>query len=179
MTKSDLRLKIKEARKNFSSADRERADRRIFNLFFEKFICEQSYFIYNSFNFEADTKHIISRLVFLGKQVLLPRVEGKNIIPVPYSTTKIGAFGIEEPEGQAYSGDIDVAVVPLLAVNSKGYRTGYGGGYYDRYLKNSSAYKVGLGYFFQIEEFENDDWDVKLDSLITETGIIYFDRDKK
>ncbi len=98
---------------------------------------------------------------------------------MPYSTTKIGAFGIEEPEGQAYSGDIDVAVVPLLAVNSKGYRTGYGGGYYDRYLKNSSAYKVGLGYFFQIEEFENDDWDVKLDCLITETGIIYFDRDKK
>ncbi len=179
MTKSDLRLKLKEARKNFNSADRERADRSIYNLFFEKFIREQSFFIYNSFNFEVDTKQIISRLVFLGKQVLLPRVEGENIIPVPFSTTEIGAFGIEEPEGQAFSGDIDVAVVPLLAVNSKGYRTGYGGGYYDRYLKTSSAYKVGLGYFFQIEEFENDDWDVRLDCLITERGIIYFDRDKK
>ena len=134
----------------------------------------QSFFIYNSFGSEADTEGIISLCVGLGKRVYLPRVEGDNIVPVPYGKTVKGAYGIEEPLGQAFTGDIDVTVIPLLAVNKNGFRIGYGKGYYDRYLKNAKTVKVGLGYSFQLEDFINDAWDEPLDAFLTEKGIHYF-----
>ena len=65
--------------------------------------------------------------------------------------------------------------MPLLAVNPRGYRLGYGGGYYDRYLKDARTLKVGLGYSFQLtEEFEEDGWDQPLDEFICERGIYRF-----
>ena len=66
-------------------------------------------------------------------------------------------------------------LIPLLAVNSRGYRLGYGGGYYDRFLKGAAAVKVGIAYDFQLtDEFEEDGWDEPLDLLITERGIYRF-----
>ena len=107
----------------------------------------------------------------------MPRVEGENIVPVRFcggDTLEGGAFGIHEPRGQAFDGLIDVTVVPLLAVNGAGYRVGYGGGYYDRYLRRTETKRVGLGYRFQLEEFENDCWDEPLDMFVCEKGIFYF-----
>ena len=62
----------------------------------------------------------------------------------------------------------DVVVVPLLAFNNKGYRIGYGGGYYDRYLANKHVLKVGLAYSWMLEEFKEDDFDVRMDIIVTE-----------
>ncbi len=90
---------------------------------------------------------------------------------VPYGKTQIGAYGIEEPSGQAFEGEIQVTLVPLLAVNKKLYRVGYGKGYYDRYLKNRRTLKIGLGYSFQIEEFKEDEWDEPLDAFVCEKEI--------
>lgn len=98
------------------------------------------------------------------------------MVAVPYGKTRVGAFGIEEPEGQAFEGDIDVTVIPLLAVNARGFRVGYGKGYYDKYLKGKNTLKAGLGYAFQIEEFEEDGWDIPLDLFLCEKGIYYYGR---
>ncbi len=51
-----------------------------------------------------------------------------------------------------------LGALPLLAVNERGYRIGYGKGFYDRFLKGRSTVKVGLGYAFQIENFTEDTW---------------------
>ena len=91
----------------------------------------------------------------------------------------MAAYGGCEPAGAPYDGAIDVAVVPLLAVNSRGYRLGYGGGYYDRFLHGKNILKVGLGYRFQLtDEFEEDAWDEPLDEFICERGIFRFGRDE-
>ena len=82
-----------------------------------------------------------------------------------------GAFGIEEPEGQAYFGDTDITVIPLLGINSRLFRIGYGKGFYDRYLRDRHTVKVGLGYSFQRAEFKEDEWDIPLDAFICEKGI--------
>lgn len=172
--KEDIRYAAKIKRKYFQGLRREYADECIFDNFLNAFGGLESFFIYNSFGTEADTQKIISYLKAAKKRVYLPRVEGENIVPVPLGETKSGAYGIKEPTGQAFTGDIDVTIIPLLAVNRRGYRIGYGGGYYDRYLKDAKTLKVGLCYDFQIANFDEDGWDKRLDRLLTEKGIYHF-----
>ena len=176
--KDELRYKYKIKRKYFQHAQREVADGAIADNVLALFGDKNTFFIYYSFGAEADTKKLIASLISLGKRVLLPRVEGDEMVPVEYHLNdglKKSAFGTLEPQGQAYTGAIDVILVPLLAVNSRGYRLGYGVGYYDRFLKNSSAVKAGLGYSFQLtDEFSEDGWDEPLDLFITEKGVYSF-----
>lgn len=174
--KNELRKKLKTKRKYFGEIIRLEADRAILEAFVKAFLKYDSFFIYNSFSTEARTDWIIDELIKAGKKVYLPRVEGENIVTVQYcgEELKEGAFGIMEPVGQAYDGDIDVSVVPLLAVNSRGFRIGYGGGFYDRYLKGRNTLKVGMGYGFQLEEFEEEPHDVPLDKYLCERGIYDF-----
>jgi len=172
--KDELRQKLKIKRRYFEGVRREVADANIRDNFFAAFGNYESFFIYKSFGTEADTRGLIDGLLSLGKKVYLPRVEGDIIVPVPYGETKKGAFGIEEPLGQAYAGEIDVTVVPLLAVNEDGFRIGYGKGFYDRYFKTAKTLKVGLGYYFQFEEFCGEEWDEPLDLFLCERGIFNF-----
>ncbi len=174
--KSDIRYKMKIKRKYFGQILRSQADIVIFETFFAAFGKYDSFFIYSSFSTEARTDLIIGELLRRGKRVYLPRVEGQSMVAVPYfggSLTE-GFNGIPEPEGQAFSGGIDVTVAPLLCVNPRGFRLGYGGGYYDRYLCGKATLKVGLGYGFQIEEFNEEPHDVPLDKYICERGIYDF-----
>ena len=173
--KKELRTKFRQARRLFDGSMRKECDGLIASAFLSEHGKYGSFFIYNSFGDEADTHKITAQLLAMGKSVYLPRVEGKNIVAVPYGALKKGAYGIEEPTGEPYFGRIDVAVVPLLAINSRGYRLGYGGGYYDRFLKQTDILKVGLGYFFQLtDEFTEDEWDEPLDSFVCERGIYRF-----
>ena len=169
--KDELRKQLKIRRALFQGEARERADIAICEKFLSSFSRYESFFIYNVFSSEADTKRITGALLDAGKRVYLPRVEGLHMRSVPYGKTQIGAYGIEEPSGQAFEGEIQVTVVPLLAVNKKLYRIGYGKGYYDRYLKNRRTLKIGLGYSFQIEEFKEDEWDEPLDAFVCEKEI--------
>lgn len=172
--KEDIRRRLKAERENFQGADREAADKKILNSFLAAYGNLKNFFIYNSFGSEATTSLITGALLKAGKKVFLPRVEGGNILPVPYGRTVKGAFGIEEPVGQAYYGNIDLTVIPLLAVSRTGYRIGYGKGFYDRFLKGNATRKVGLGYSFQLEDFDGDVWDEPLDEFICENGIVKF-----
>jgi 5-formyltetrahydrofolate cyclo-ligase len=175
--KDDLRYKYKIKRKYFQHSIREVADGCISDTFLEYFKDKQSFFIYYSFGSEADTHSLINNLLEMGKSVYLPRVEGENMVAVSYfgGELKKSSLGTDEPTGEQYNGDIDVVVCPLLAINSKGYRLGYGGGYYDRFLKNSNSIKVGLGYFLQLtDEFEEDSWDEPMHLFICERGVYKF-----
>ena len=177
--KEELRYKYKIKRKYFQHARREVADGAIADCVFAAFDCAQKVFIYYSFGSEADTHAIIDGLLSRGKEVYLPRVEGKNMVAVRFygdkEQMKVNSFGISEPLGESFSGDFDLIIAPLLAVNSRGYRLGYGGGYYDRFLKGRTSPVVGIGYFLQLtDEFEESEWDVPLDKFICERGIYEF-----
>lgn len=177
MTKQELRRVLKIKRRYFGEVQKAHADNCICENFFAAFGEYNSFFIYNSLPYETDTKNIIDRLLSADKRVFLPRVEGGNMVAVPY--TKGGqavksTFGIYEPEGPATDQTAEVTVTPLLGVNGRGFRTGYGGGFYDRYLKDRLTIKAGLGYFFQICEFEEEEHDIPLDYFVCERGIYRF-----
>lgn len=179
MDKQQLRTFYKIKREYFQHSAREVADGAIRDAFFAALGSYESFFVYRSFGSEADTSAVISRLLAEGKRVFLPRVEGKEMTAVPYFGEEMplikSRLGVYEPTGQAYGGEIDVAVVPLLAVNGEGYRLGYGGGYYDRFLSKKKCLKAGLGYSFQMtDRFIQDGWDVPLDLYVSERGIFCF-----
>ena len=88
-------------------------------------------------------------------------------------------FNILEPIGGAtvQPKQLDLIFVPLLAFDVRGYRVGYGKGYYDRYLTQcrTDAIKVGFSFFDAIEYIEDiDEFDVPLNFCITPHRIYEF-----
>jgi 5-formyltetrahydrofolate cyclo-ligase len=85
-------------------------------------------------------------------------------------------YGIFEPtHGTPVElGRIDAVIVPLLIADKSGHRLGYGRGYYDRFLSqcNTNCVKIGLSLFNVEEKVPTDDWDVKLDLIITPFGAV-------
>lgn len=68
------------------------------------------------------------------------------------------------------SNEIDLVIVPLLAFDERGYRVGYGRGFYDRFLAQCrpDAQKIGLSYFPPVERIDDvNEFDIKLDSCVT------------
>ena len=96
----------------------------------------------------------------------------------PGCTMIAGEFGAFIPADGAWI-EPDVLIVPLLAFDARGYRLGYGGGYYDRTLQALRATRTTLavGYAFaaqQVFKVPIDEHDQRLDAVITEKGIVPF-----
>lgn len=86
----------------------------------------------------------------------------------------VGNYGILEPIGDEVNKDqIDGILIPLLAYDKKGYRIGYGKGYYDRYLKGYQGLRIGVAYDFQeVDDAFPNQFDEKLDYIVTPNKII-------
>lgn len=90
-----------------------------------------------------------------------------------------GIWGIREPSAGAPEVLPDIVIAPLLAFDRRGYRLGYGGGYYDRTLARLRATKpviaVGLAFAAQqIDEVPATPRDERLDLVLTEEGAMDF-----
>lgn len=89
-----------------------------------------------------------------------------------------GKFGIKEPVTPRLSNAdfIDLALIPALAVDQKGYRLGYGKGFYDRFLTKypNITKAVPVSKCLVFDEIPSEDHDVKVNYVITESGIIDF-----
>ena len=71
---------------------------------------------------------------------------------------------------------IDLIITPLLIADQKGFRLGYGKGYYDQlFLKlPQKTIRLGFCFFEPILQLQKDPWDLPLDILITDTQILFF-----
>ena len=108
------------------------------------------------------------------KQFFLPRVNGVNLELLPYhrSRLSLGAFHIEEPQGDEITppDTMELIVVPGVAFDRNGNRVGRGKGFYDRLLAETDATTVGVGYDFQLfDSVPTEPHDAPLDVIITES----------
>ncbi len=103
-------------------------------------------------NSEPDTDALFALITADGKQLLLPRVEGRELVVCDGGgPLTVSAFGVREPIGSALELDvIEFVIVPGLAFTNKGDRLGYGGGFYDRFLPRVEAPNAGVCFQEQI-----------------------------
>jgi 5-formyltetrahydrofolate cyclo-ligase len=137
-----------------------------------------AFFPYKS---EIDTRPLLGKLAGDGWTTCLPIVIalGEPLIFrrwLPGAPTQPGVWGIPRPPDDAPLLVPDVLLVPLMAFDRKGYRLGYGGGFYDRTLELLRRAKpitaVGVAYGAQeVDSVPHDAHDQPLDFVITEREI--------
>lgn len=133
---------------------------------------------------EVDLQLFLEEQRRCGKRILMPRVEGEQIVAVEWQAEEAGRispFGICEPLGPPVPAEeIDVVLAPGLVFDARGYRLGYGRGYYDRFLPllRHNAFKCGVCYDFQIVDnvFPHAK-DVALHWIVTEKSEVLIDPD--
>ena len=128
----------------------------------------------------TSTDAIARRLQEGNRRVLLPFVEGPDMEAAehrPSDPLVATRYGPREPAERVpvEPGDIDLAVVPGLAFDRLGYRVGYGGGHYDRYLGrlHPEAARVGIGFGPQlVDEVPVEEGDERVDLVVTDEGVV-------
>lgn len=138
---------------------------------------------YPIFN-EVQTFRIITKAKSDSKTVALPIVMNHDLSfheHVSLKSLRVGAFKIREPpiSSLILNEKLDTIIVPGIAFDLRGYRVGYGKGYYDKFFftnKRSDLKIIGLAYDFQLlnNYVEVNDYDVKLNALYTEKRILKF-----
>jgi len=131
---------------------------------------------------EPDTSRLIEELVRRGKRVCLPRMLPGHLMETPQYVPERPlvyiSFGISEPDGECPlipKEEIDLVLVPAVCYDRKGYRLGFGGGYYDRWLEDFSGFRVGLCRESVLQdEVPTEPHDSRVDVLITERGCLSF-----
>ena len=123
---------------------------------------------------------LVLKVLDCGHPVCLPVMQGKGR-PLLFRSWKPGdettaaVWGIHEPLPSAPAVEPDVLLVPLLAFDARGYRLGYGGGFYDRTLADLRARKpiVAIGVAFdeqRIDDVPHTAEDQRLDWVLTPSG---------
>lgn len=121
---------------------------------------------------EADVSLLINDT---DKTFLVPVMDGDDIYACHLTMQlKIGRFDICEPveKVKMEKDEIDLVIVPGVAFDKKYNRMGYGKGYYDRFLKDMRAFKIGACHSFQlVDEIPSEPHDIKMDMIVTEREV--------
>ncbi len=137
-----------------------------------------------SFRSEVDTNLIVKNILKSGKKLVVPISDIKTkTLRLSYVKSMDdlvkSTYGILEPSPSAFKeatpADIDLVLVPGACFNLKGYRIGYGGGYYDKFLPQikKTTLTLGLCYDFQIVSSINPEkHDIPVDIVLSEKRMI-------
>jgi 5-formyltetrahydrofolate cyclo-ligase len=179
LTKTELRKTLLRNRKSLSpEAWKEKSDRLCSHLQTSSLFTEaKTILAYFSFRQEPD----LSPLFTSPKKWGFPRCVGKELswhIWQPGDTLHRGAYGILEPPLDAPKiepSEVDLIVVPAVGCDFRGYRLGYGGGFYDRMLSQAEwESKMTIGIIFEfalLAAVPVESWDKPLHGICTESGL--------
>lgn len=182
MTKEEIRKAIRLQKRALQQEEMELQGKQIFHQItkFQDYQTAGLIFTYMSYNQEVDTTHIILDALASGKQVAVPKVEGREIVFYYIESLEQmvpGYQGILEPKSQrvAVPEHGMFMIMPGLAFSTQGQRIGYGGGFYDRYLDQyheESFVTCAVAYDFQVfDSLPSEEFDQRIDYIITANQI--------
>ena len=176
MQTDTLRLKIKNLRNQMDSESvstlSQIITKKVLNL--DNIKSLHTFMVYKSFRNEVATQGIIDGLLSLGKTICYPvTFKDKMIAALPLSNEfTVSKLGVLEPKEYIALDRVDAVIVPMIACDKNKNRIGFGKGYYDKFLSNNSALKIGVCYEFQVvDKIETNPWDIPLDIIVTEINI--------
>ena len=184
MEKQRLRAIGLAARNALSEGEREEKSRAICKIIMEDtaFQKADTILFYKAVRSEVSLEAAIQAARLAGKRCCFPKCgEGGRmdaLLPLTDGAWRIGAYKIPEPDPEQarliLPEQIDLVLLPGPAFDAAGHRIGMGGGYYDRYLPLCPDAKRMLVAFScqQVEDFMPDPWDVPMDTVVTERGLI-------
>jgi len=186
LDKKTLRKKVLENRAKLSKNEVLEYSEIIANKLYETDYYKNAKRImaFVSFRDEIHTHDIIKTSLEKGKSVAVPVTipETKELIASElhdFSELEIGYYDILTPKKEfiriVNPSNIDLVLVPGVVFAEDGYRIGYGGGYYDRFLLkiNNNAVKIGLAFDLQVvDKVPYEEFDIPVDLIITEKRII-------
>ena len=174
--KSELRKQVLQEMKAIPREQKQAMDQALTDQFLKHPFYQEAKVIatYLSFPHEFQTQELIEQALKDGKKVLIPKTYPKGrmdfVVYHPQQLVKT-SFGLLEPQGDLEVVDvsqIDLIHVPGLAFTTEGYRIGYGGGYYDRYLKHFSGNTLSTVYPCQIRDFIPEDHDIPVQEVLVD-----------
>jgi 5-formyltetrahydrofolate cyclo-ligase len=134
---------------------------------------------------EVSTSAIIDGLAAMDKRLSVPVIRNGELLTAAFQkgdAVRPAQFGQPEPEVLSVANEslLDVVLIPLLAYDERGYRIGYGKGFYDRFLQRLSRQgvtpcRIGLSFLQQkVDAVPADLQDEPLDGVVHEQGVIRF-----
>jgi len=187
MDKVTLRATLLQQRRAMSVNDwRDRSDRICAHLHADPLVQQAATILaYFSSRQEPDLMPLVNSSTDQehSQQWGFPRCVGKRLVWQLWKSgdpLQPGKFGILEPDDAApyvSTIDVDLLLVPAIACDRRGYRLGYGGGFYDRLLSDSAwATKPTIGITFAtayLDQLPTDPWDLPLTGICTEDGLSF------
>lgn len=179
--KNELRRIYSSKRAKIEDTYHKEASEKIINNFLESSYYKEAdvVLLYLSINREVRTRALVDRILKDNKALALPVCFDNSRMCFRYITDKSqltkGKFSAPEPNDTCpeYKGEGPcVCVIPALAFDKKGFRLGYGKGYYDRYLSKFNVKKVGFCFEeLFVESLPHGRYDAASDAIITEKGV--------
>ena len=172
--KAELRKQVLQEMKTLSQEQKQAMDLALTERFLKHPFYQEAKTIatYLSFPHEFQTQELIEQALKDDKKVLIPKTYPKGrmefVVYHPQQLAKT-SFGLLEPQGDlevVEPSQIDLIHVPGLAFTTEGYRIGYGGGYYDRYLEHFAGHTMSTIYPCQVQEFNSEDHDIAVQEVL-------------
>jgi 5-formyltetrahydrofolate cyclo-ligase len=180
--KHALRRRMRELRRAMSPEERLVAAARVEEHLFDLpvVVTAETIMLFYAFGSEIPTAAMAQRVVSEGKRLLLPFLEGDRIEAAevgPGDPLVQASYGPKEPARRVPMdpAGVGLVVTPGLAFDRSGHRLGYGGGYYDGYLRRLSTptVRIGIGFSEQlVDRVPHDSGDQRVDLVVTDAGVI-------
>ena len=175
MNKSEIRKKILKIRKKKHIKNQKISFKEILNILKKNNIKKRIIGGYYQYNYEIDTIDILEKFEKKKYRISLPKIRKNSQMDFfQWSLNDpliINNYGIPEPISNKIQYP-NILLVPLVAYDRDLNRLGYGGGFYDRYIKKIRKKKdvvtIGFSYSFQkIKQIKINKHDIKLDFVLT------------
>jgi 5-formyltetrahydrofolate cyclo-ligase len=182
--KKQMRSSCKEARRSMDKTLKFNFDKKIQNKLLNLFLVREADIVltYVSTEIEVKTLDFINALLNQGKKVAVPKCLNDKgdmdfFIINSLNDLEDGYFGVQEPNPEiaqkAFVTENSVCVVPAFSFDEKGYRLGYGKGYYDRFLSRFPGKTIGICYEENIRDsLMHGKYDRPVGLIVTEKRIV-------